>query len=142
MFFIDFTQISPTVNSILRCFQQFLPVFVTFLSISGKFIQSPLGPAIEGHTRGAEGNPQGYEHGADLPQEISRLTPVVPDGEIPVHQQPCCQLYRRDSPAPAPILAGTGSFRLRRAPSRRKHSPPAPNILIWLRPRYSSSSPT
>ena len=38
------------------------------------------------------------------------------------------------------IRSGQGALASR--PSSKKHSPPAANILIWLYPRQSNSSPT
>ena len=51
-----------------------------------KFVQTGVGPAVQGHGDQTQGGPEQHERRADLTQQVSRLVPVVPDLVVPVYQ--------------------------------------------------------
>ena len=137
--FIDFTQYLQKDSVILHSFPQCFTGFVTYLSISGnlsvavgkhlptpveELVHTPLHPSIQNHARSAQGHPKRHKRRADLAQNISRLTPVVPDREIPVYQQPCHQLHRRNRACTGPNFRGNRQFlSAQSAQQKEAHSP-------------------
>ena len=64
-------------------------------------------PAVQSQGGDRDGNPQQCKQGTDLPQEIPRLAPVIPNRILPVDQQACHQLHSGDNPGTQAGLGGS-----------------------------------
>ena len=85
----------------------------------------PYLPAAEEKPGGGQGQPEQTVGRANLPQKISGHPPVIPDGIIPVYQQPRAQLHRRNEPRPqqAPQQEGKPGCPLLQLPQQDQGNP-------------------